>query len=162
MGNGVPPTPPPPQTFWAKSQKIIDGLESAMLLQRKKETDPNALKTAITRANNHGFTKINTKLVEEAEYLLELVNHKFAEVKVGDYKDNWERAEAEKDPEGELATRIREEDKEKEEKAKRRKKPEKYFNMVHTNKTDCILVVENLPPDISEEVLSKSNLFCCL
>ena len=155
MGNGVPPKLPATEESWEKSQKIIDGLENAMLEQRKKELSENKLTAAITRANNHGFNGSNTPLVDEAEKLLSLVTHKFSEVKVNEYKAQWEREEADKDPEGELFARLKAEEEEEEEKMKRRKRPEKKFNIKPTNRAECMLIVKGLPKDINESLLRE-------
>ena len=153
MGNGIPPKLPTTESEWERSQLIIDNLEAAMLEQQKKELSEGKLKTAITRANNHGYDKTNTELVGEAESLLELVKHKFSEVKVNEYKEKWERAEADKDPEGEVFKRLKEEAEEEIEKSLRRKRPETKFNLKSYNRTDCIVKVSNLPPDATEEMI---------
>ena len=103
MGNGIPHTLPTNETKWIEAQNVIDRLESAMLEQRKKELSPEVLEGAIDVADNKGFNRINTPLVGRAEFLHGLVNHKFAEARVADYKKNWEWKEAEKDPEGEVS-----------------------------------------------------------
>ena len=119
MGNGIPHTLPANEDTWLEAQKVIDRLENAMLEQRKKELNPAMLEGAIDVADGKGFNRINTKLVEKAEHLHGLVNHKFAEARVADYKKNWEWKEAEKEPEGELMQTLLADKAEEERKAAR-------------------------------------------
>jgi len=90
MGNGIPHHLPAKEEKWEEAQKVIDRLENAMLEQRKKELNPKMLEGAIDVADTKGFNRTNAPLVGRAEFLNELCNHKFADVRVEDYKKKWE------------------------------------------------------------------------
>mmetsp|Transcript_17225 Transcript_17225/g.35477 ORF Transcript_17225/g.35477 Transcript_17225/m.35477 type:complete len:584 (+) Transcript_17225:142-1893(+) len=154
MGNGIPHTLPATETKWVEAQKVIDRLENAMLEQRKKELSPEVLEGAIDVADSKGFNRINTPLVGRAEFLRGLVNHKFAEARVADYKKNWEWKEAEKDPEGELMQNLLAEKAEEERKAARRKKPETRFNFPKSNNPTLLVKVSNLSK-ITDEIMLR-------
>lgn len=125
MGNGIPTKLPAPEENFELADDTLERLEAAMLEQQKKELSKEVLEEAISLADERGFNRINTPLVARAQFLLSLVSHKFAEVRVEDYKTKWEWSEAEKDPEGELMYRLTEEKEAAELKASKRKKPVK-------------------------------------
>ncbi|GMH70432.1 hypothetical protein TL16_g05404 [Triparma laevis f. inornata] len=153
MGNGIPAKLPTTEEHWDKAQKVMDRLETAMLEQQKKELNPDVLEGAIDVAESRGFNRTNNTLVARAEGLQSLVQHKFAEKLVADYKEKWEWTEAEKEPEGELMMRKLAEKAEAEAKSSRRKKPEKRFNFPTTNNPLQLLKVENLSKITTEIML---------
>ncbi|GMH67103.1 hypothetical protein TrLO_g1847 [Triparma laevis f. longispina] len=153
MGNGIPAKLPTTEEHWDKAQKVMDRLETAMLEQQKKELNPDVLEGAIDVAESRGFNRTNNTLVARAEGLQSLVQHKFAEKLVADYKEKWEWAEAEKEPEGELMMRKLAEKAEAEAKSSRRKNPEKRFNFPTTNNPLQLLKVENLSKITTEIML---------
>jgi hypothetical protein len=153
MGNGIPAKLPAPESKFNEADDVMQRLENAMLAQQKKDLTPEALSGAIEVAETRGFNKINTDLVKRAEGLLGLVQHKFAEARVEEYKTKWQWAEAAKDPEGELMYKLMEEKANDELKKSKRKKPVKFYNKPVTNKPTCILRVDGLIKSTTESMI---------
>ena len=155
MGNGIPAVLPAPESKWEDAQKVVRRLSDAMLEQRKKELNPSVLKSAIDTAEAKGFNRSNTPLVAKALGLQALVKHKFAETLIPEYKYEWEWEEANKDPGGELYKRLAAVKAEEDRKIDKRKKPEKSFNIKHTNNPEATLKVANLRSYATEDILRR-------
>ena len=153
MGNGIPVSLPAPDSRYLQAQDILDRLETAMLEQQKKELNAGMLEGAIEIAEEAGYNRTNTALVARAEYLLSLVKHQFADVRVAEYKKKWEWEEALKDPQGELMQRLVAERDTEDVKASKRKKPVKFYNKPVENKPDCTVAVSNLSKCTTESML---------